>query len=320
MRRVLGAACAALGIATGATVLTVEGRATVATSHVERERVRLRAHFDSVLVELGSRDVTRLTSEQRASRARLTAWLAEYRDAGAFPLNDLGTAAPVPIFRDSRGVLCAMAYLIDRSGRTDLVDDVEATRNTAYIAELIDDDRLVAWLDSTGLGADEAARIQPLYPGPPETVDRSYAVGSMVLGSLSTGLAVASFLDPTETKGVVGLAVGAFTLLRETSRGRYTKAGGRLVDSPDYESGQPGYVQVRSERDEVIKTFGIVTGSMAILSGARALLAKSRRQDSGVGESSSGRNQETAFRFHAGPWADPATGRLGLTLALARRL
>jgi hypothetical protein len=60
-----------------------------------------------------------------------------------------------------------MAYLIDRSGRRDLVDRVAATRNNAFIAELADDSALRAWLDSVGLSVTEAARIQPSYPPEP---------------------------------------------------------------------------------------------------------------------------------------------------------
>ena len=73
----------------------------------------------------------------------------------------------MPFFRDDRGVLCAMAYLIDRSGRRDLVDRVAATRNNAFIAELADDSALRAWLDSVGFSVTEAARVQPSYPPAP---------------------------------------------------------------------------------------------------------------------------------------------------------
>lgn len=215
MRRNLGAVCAALGVAIGVVVQEVEGRVATITGHVEQERVRLRAHFDSVLLELKARDVSHLTSEQRAARLQLTAWLAEYRDVGEFPLNDLGTAAPVPIFRDSRGVLCAMAYLIDRSGRRDIVGAVASSRNTAYIAELIDDDRLVAWLDSVGVTALEAARIQPAYVG-----DRSSNVAPLVNAAVLTGSLfsfAASVASPRPANAVIGFLVGGVALASATA-------------------------------------------------------------------------------------------------------
>ena len=69
----------------------------------------------------------------------------------------------MPFFRDGYGALCAMAYLIERSGRRDLADRVALTRNNAFIAELANDPELRVWLDSVGLSVTEAARIQPTY-------------------------------------------------------------------------------------------------------------------------------------------------------------
>src|SRR4029079_6839568 len=85
----------------------------------------LLAHFDSRDGELRRSPVT---SPHASPRATLIRWLREYRDAGRFPHNDRFPGQSVPFFRDSRGVLCAMAYLIDRSGRPDLVDRVASTR------------------------------------------------------------------------------------------------------------------------------------------------------------------------------------------------
>ena len=69
----------------------------------------------------------------------------------------------MPFFRDGHGAFCAMAYLIERSGRRDLVDRIASTRNNAFIAELANDPALRVWLDSVGLSVTEAARIQPTY-------------------------------------------------------------------------------------------------------------------------------------------------------------
>src|SRR5258706_3266848 len=129
--------------------------------HRGAEAVRLRAHFDSVDQELRARDISRLSAEQRAMRARLISWLRDYRNAGTFPENDRFTDRAVPFFRDSRGTLCAMAYLVDRSGRTDIVDRIAKTRNNAFIRELTDDRALVAGLATSAFSAAEAAPIHP---------------------------------------------------------------------------------------------------------------------------------------------------------------
>src|SRR6476646_2759222 len=132
---------------------------------LRKEVHRLRAHFDSVDTELRARNVAGLTATQRRHRATLIGWLREYRNAGVFPINDKFAGKQVPFFRDSRGTLCAMAYLIGRSGRGDIVDKVARTRNNAFIHDLADDTALIQWLSDNGLTVDEAARIQPSYDG-----------------------------------------------------------------------------------------------------------------------------------------------------------
>jgi hypothetical protein len=128
------------------------------------EVARLRAHFDSVNVELREARTVHLASSQRRARVTLIGWLREYRESGRFPRNDRFSDRAMPFFRDSDGVLCAMAYLIERAGRRDLVDRIALTRNNAFIAELAEDPELRAWLDSVGLSVAEAGRIQPTYP------------------------------------------------------------------------------------------------------------------------------------------------------------
>jgi hypothetical protein len=127
------------------------------------EVARLRAHFDSVNAELRHAKALQLTPSQGRARATLIGWLQEYRDAGKFPRNERFPELALPFFRDGQGTLCAMAYLIERSGRRDLVDRVALTRNNAFIAELANDPALRVWLDSVGLSLAEAARIQPTY-------------------------------------------------------------------------------------------------------------------------------------------------------------
>lgn len=128
-----------------------------------REVRRLRAHFDSVELELRANTPTTLRESQRAARDTVIVWLREYRNAGRFPENDRFAARMVPFFVDHRGVRCAMGELIHRSGRSDIVQAVATTRNNAYFHDLADDPRLVAWLDSVGLTVAEAARVQPAY-------------------------------------------------------------------------------------------------------------------------------------------------------------
>jgi len=182
--------------------------------HLVAEQTRLRAHFDSVDTELRVADVSGLSAQQRSMRAKLVGWLREYRNAGVFPENDRFADRAMPFFRDSHGILCAMAYLVDRSGRGDIVDHIAQTRNNAFIHQLVDDPELVAWLHESGLTVDEAARIQPTYGPLPITVDNpdrvssSYALLSMGLGSASVASTALNVFSPSRLSNALGFIAG----------------------------------------------------------------------------------------------------------------
>jgi hypothetical protein len=184
--------------------------------HRQLEVARLRAHFDSVDAELRQAATRDLSPAQRAARATLIGWLREYREAGSFPLNDRFPDRAMPFFRDSRGVLCAMAYLIDRSGRHELVNTVAATRNNAFIPELAGDPELRTWLEGAGLSVAEAARIQPSYEPAPEEepgVGTGYAITSILVGGSSLATLGLNALDPTRATGWAGVIAGTASLI-----------------------------------------------------------------------------------------------------------
>lgn len=221
-----------------------DGRANPVSreSHIALQQVRLRAHFDSVLDELRARDVSRLTADQRAARSELTTWLAEYRNAGRFPLNDRYSDSLTPIFRDASGITCAMAYLIERSGRRDIVDRVASTRNLAYVGELVDDPALVAWLDSVGLDVEEAARVQPAYEGSLES--HFYSGATIVLSGVSAATATWNILKPNRAVGLLGMVGGGLAV----------------------------FVGLNAPNEERTRgTINLITGGMAVLTGIYAL-------------------------------------------------
>lgn len=200
---------------------TAPTRDVLRPSHAEtfarHEVTRLRAHFDSVHTELVARSTVSLTAQQRAARQHLILWLRDYRNAGRFPRNDRFPKQTVPFFRDSRGVLCAMAYLVERSGRSDLVNRIARTANTATIAELSGDAALRAWLDSVGFSATEAGRVQPTY-GSPDQLSTSDVVDSrngnlhpamsMTLNMASLATAAVNIRSPAPASAWIGVAVG----------------------------------------------------------------------------------------------------------------
>jgi len=185
---------------------------------------RIRAHFDSALRELATRDLSSLTTAQRLERASLLVTLRAYRDRGEFPHNYDFPGQAVPYFVDRKtGTLCAVAHLLASSGRRDMVDRIASADNNAYVMELASDTAFTAWLSGHGLTLVEAARIQVPY-----MVDRPPVISA--LGSRSNAYVAASAVAITgsaaaslwNTRGnadghralanVVGLTTGALTM------------------------------------------------------------------------------------------------------------
>jgi len=272
-------------------------------SHLRSEVARLRAHFDSVDTELRTRDVSHLSVEQRASRAKLIGWLREYRNVGRFPRNDRFRGQFVPFFRDSRGTLCAMAYLVDRSGRGDIVDRIAMSRNNAYIRDLTDDRDLVAWLDASGLSVNEAARIQPEYGGnpccvigdpivPDRRVSTNYALLSMGLGGSSLGTLGFNLFSPSRTSGAAGLTAGVAAIIAGAA---HIKDGGG---------------------NEKVAKANVAVGSVAVIAALRTLFAYPRAR-AGVAAETSKRSVVSDAAIAPDVIVSPNATRLGLRL-LAR--
>ena len=173
---------APIGIATSLHSANAAERAEIA---------RIRAHFDSVLTELRDRDVSSLTAGQRANRQSLMVTLAAYRDRDVFPHNyDFTNATPYFIDRKT-GTLCAVAHLLESTGRRDIVDRV-ARMNNVWVAELKGDTALAAWLDRNGLTLAEAARIQVPYVRDEPMTPAKIARNTMFFAVVPTAAAVAA--------------------------------------------------------------------------------------------------------------------------------
>lgn len=195
--------------------------AAAAVEPAAAEVARIQAHLAAVERELLARDVSHLSEDRVRARARHIRVLREYREAGVFPHNHDFPGERVPYLVDEHGTLCAMAYLISRSGRDDLVERVAMAANNARIPELAGDSELVAWLDGAGLSLEEAARIQPSYgccwmepEAEPGGVSSDYAVVSAVasaVGGLSAGMNLVSLRSDGASRwqGMLGMTAGA---------------------------------------------------------------------------------------------------------------
>jgi hypothetical protein len=156
------------------------------------ESIRVETHLARVERELQSQDVSALTPAQQRARRTQIVHLHEYRLRGRFPHNHDFQGRHVPYFADRHGTLCAMAHLIEASGRSDIVNAVRARSNHARVTELAADPELgpilLAWLKDAGLTVAEAQRVQPSYEyQPPEEslISTGYGVASGVLGGVN---------------------------------------------------------------------------------------------------------------------------------------
>ena len=124
--------------------------------------IRIREHLRRAESALRNTDYD-LSPERQRRRERHLDRLAAYRERGEFPTNRT-EAERVPLFVGDDGTPCAMAYLIRKDGREDLVEAVTTTEPTARIEELPDGHPVVEWVEANGLTRAEAARVQPTYP------------------------------------------------------------------------------------------------------------------------------------------------------------
>jgi hypothetical protein len=227
----LGTACALVALASAAwpRAATAALADTGEIAAAQRaETARIRRHFDRVLVELRAPVARPLTTEQRAARAAHVARLQAYRDRGVFPHNHDFSDGWMPYFVDHRGVRCAVAYLLEESGRADIVERVRAADNNIWVASLEGDAEFARWLDETGLTLAEAARIQvPYIETPPERAPSASSNRvNTGLAVLSGGLGAASIVwnaraQGTEHRGLraaLGHAAGAMGVALAASR------------------------------------------------------------------------------------------------------
>ncbi len=236
-RPALVAIAAALALA--ATLATAPGAAahpgadlpvaTPAEAAYAAEVARIQVRLDSVLRELRAADVAHLSPAQRAVRAARIATLHGYRDRGVFPHNHDFPDAATPYFVDHRGVVCAVGYLIEQSGRRDMVDRVRDMDNNVWVAELAGDAEFRAWLDASGLTLAEAARIQMPYditPGDDVSPSRASHRVNTAAAVLSSGLGIASIAwnaaekdgDHRRLRAALGFTAGAAGLAVAATR------------------------------------------------------------------------------------------------------
>jgi len=143
-----------------ATVVAIALQRPERPPNSEEEIAFKRAHFAAVVAELAAAPTGHLTPVQAKRRAAVLEHLRDYAERAEFPHNTKAPGYALPYFIDAYGTRCALAYAIDRGGDGDLVLDLAARDNHAFVAHLQDEPRLAGWLDRHGLTLDDAAFVQ----------------------------------------------------------------------------------------------------------------------------------------------------------------
>lgn len=126
------------------------------------EQFRIKNHLCLVEEKLRRKDVSCLSLELQAERAKNLDRLHTYWQTEIFPLNLDFPKRRVPYFKDAVGTPCAVAYLMEQSGYQALVNTVASSNNHVLIEDVYDGP-VLEWINHSGLTKEEAALIQPSY-------------------------------------------------------------------------------------------------------------------------------------------------------------
>lgn len=132
---------------------------TFVEPHQERDRVE--AHIMAALRAAGGSRPP-LSPIANLTRSLILGELAAYARERTFPLATPATGG-MPTFVDALGTPCAMGVALLLAGQDDFVQEIRHTRNHAYVAELVGDERFALLLAQMGISPEEAAAIQPEY-------------------------------------------------------------------------------------------------------------------------------------------------------------
>ncbi len=225
----------------------------------------VRAHFDSVLIELQSTDSAGMRGDRRARRTALIGALRGYNERGAFPNNYDFPDEPTPYFVDRvTGVRCAVAHLLESTGLHDMVQRVAAANNNVRVADLAGDTAFVAWVEEQGITLAEAARIQPSYNGS----RNSDGVSPIVIGAAIGGSVL-----------MIGTSVGTSVWNASGNADGHSRAGNVIGVASSALTTLVGASIAGSREDNGSRNAGIVTaaaGGVGIVLGVRGITRRSR--------------------------------------------
>ena len=125
------------------------------------EQQLVQFHLSETEKLLRKRNVNNLSPLLRENRSKNLDVLHEYLLAGVFPVNS-NHINRQPYFIDDYNTYCAVGYLMKESGADDVARDIQRTQNYNYLADIYHD-KLMNWVQQSGLSFNELALIQPAY-------------------------------------------------------------------------------------------------------------------------------------------------------------
>lgn len=127
------------------------------------ENEQLQAHLHYVINRLTKHRPADLSEAQIQKRAVQLRHLRRYAESAHFP-RQRAYAGRRPRLIDDRGHLCAVGYLISRSGHPELIQRLNQQYEYAYLQEMADPE-LTSWVTNSGFSLEELAMVQPAYGG-----------------------------------------------------------------------------------------------------------------------------------------------------------
>ncbi len=125
------------------------------------EKERMHAHLTYVRALLGGRPATR--PELATQRQSTLGFLDEYIAKGSTPQN-LHLPWRTPVFIDDDGTVCAVGYLIERSGGKALAETIAKEHRYDLLEDIAAEmPEVRAWVADSGFTLEELASIQPGY-------------------------------------------------------------------------------------------------------------------------------------------------------------
>ena len=129
------------------------------------EKLIVKTHLEYVENLLRQKETKNLPAKLKANRIKNLNLLHEYWARGIFP-NNYDYKTRRPCFIDKDGNICAVGYLVSKTGKKGIEQRINAKFKYSYIKQMKLPE-LSDWVKNSGLTLYEVATIQPGYPGPP---------------------------------------------------------------------------------------------------------------------------------------------------------